>query len=326
MDISSNSSNIQRHGNRKFLGITLLLSIVQLQIFTSIAFSTTSPIISTRISTQKESALKVSTLPDKNDYDDGISPQPLFDMTDVITDDTFQINDLYDDDEDYDEDDDLTLDIDAIDVDYDLGYDFDDDDDDLYTKNIKDLDTNIYSNIQSQQQKMSRDDGTYARDEDDILTEREDRFYVNELGETLQREKCILIGVENLASKRKAMQSLNSKDPSNWQVYFDLDQSMDEMKELIATAGLELAGVITQRLNEVNPKTYIGTGKVKEAQELLNEISSCTVVFDAELTPGQQKALENAFNKEVIQNDFMGSETAVSISSCELVYLLLQLF
>jgi hypothetical protein len=36
------------------------------------------------------------------------------------------------------------------------------------------------------------------------------------------------------------------------------------------------------------------------------------VIFDAELSPGQQKALENAFNKEVIQNDFLGSEKAVS--------------
>jgi GTP-binding protein HflX len=70
-----------------------------------------------------------------------------------------------------------------------------------------------------------------------------------------------------------------------------------------------------------NPKTYIGTGKVVEAQTLLGEINDqferegappcCTVVFDAELTPGQQKALENAFNKKVIENDFLGSDDAV---------------
>ena len=52
-----------------------------------------------------------------------------------------------------------------------------------------------------------------------------------------------------------------------------------------------------------------------EAQALLNSInerlerdgesSTCTVVFDAELTPGQQKALENAFNRKVIENDFL---------------------
>lgn len=76
-----------------------------------------------------------------------------------------------------------------------------------------------------------------------------------------------------------------------------------------------MSGEITQRLQEINPRTYIGTGKVKEAQQLLNVTKCCTVVFDAELIPGQQKALENAFNKRVIENDFLGSEQDVSILS-----------
>ena len=101
----------------------------------------------------------------------------------------------------------------------------------------------------------------------------------------------------------------------------NLEESMIEMRELIKTAGLDLRGEITQRLQEVNPRTYIGTGKVVEVQTLLGELNTklereglppcCTVVFDAELTPGQQKALENAFNKKVIENDFLGSETGV---------------
>jgi len=83
---------------------------------------------------------------------------------------------------------------------------------------------------------------------------------------------------------------------------------MDEMRELIDTSGMELAGEIIQRMNDVNPRTYIGTGKVQECQQLMDELGSCTVIFDAELSPGQQKTLENIFNKEVIQNDFLGSE------------------
>ena len=69
---------------------------------------------------------------------------------------------------------------------------------------------------------------------------------------------------------------------------------MVEMRELIKKAGLSLEGEIVQRLQEVNPKTYIGTGKVVEAQSLLGAINEelerrgesacCTVVFDAELT------------------------------------------
>jgi GTP-binding protein HflX len=62
---------------------------------------------------------------------------------------------------------------------------------------------------------------------------------------------------------------------------------------------------VTQRLNDVNPRTYIGSGKVKEAEEKMKEYDCCTIVFDAELSPGQQKSLENAFNKESLQNDFL---------------------
>jgi 50S ribosomal subunit-associated GTPase HflX len=78
-----------------------------------------------------------------------------------------------------------------------------------------------------------------------------------------------------------------------------LGESMVEMRELIKTSGLVLEGEIVQQLQEVNPKTYIGTGKVGEAQALLGSINKelewngkslcCTVVFDAELMPGQQR-------------------------------------
>ncbi len=165
------------------------------------------------------------------------------------------------------------------------------------------------------------EDGSYeyVRDEDDILTERESRLYVDESGQAALREKCILVGVEDLSARYKDRKMQRSLNPEEWEVYFNLEQSMDEMRELIDTSGMELAGEITQRMNEVNPRTYIGTGKVKEAQELMDEIGDCcTVIFDAELSPGQQKTLENIFNKEVIQNDFLGSESLVSTCRLEL--------
>lgn len=70
---------------------------------------------------------------------------------------------------------------------------------------------------------------------------------------------------------------------------------------------------ITQRLQEVNPKTYIGSGKVEEAMQLMDEQKACTIIFDAELTPGQQKALENAFNRKVIQDDFLAAEGEIKV-------------
>lgn len=155
-------------------------------------------------------------------------------------------------------------------------------------------------------------------DEDRILTEREDRLFLTNNAKKI--ETCILVGVQDLSSVRRNKKEArkNNIDVDDLNLDFSLEESMIEMRELIKTAGLELKGEITQRLQEINPRTYIGTGKVIEAQALLGEINEkfereglppcCTVVFDAELTPGQQKALENAFNKKVIENDFLGSE------------------
>ena len=118
-------------------------------------------------------------------------------------------------------------------------------------------------------------------EEDRILTDREDRLF-QYINNTQKVESCILIGVEDLSIARKAKKN-NELEES-----YTLEESMVEMRELIKTSGLVLQGEITQRLQEVNPRTYIGTGKVTEAQALLDEINSkleksgescCTVVF-----------------------------------------------
>jgi len=157
----------------------------------------------------------------------------------------------------------------------------------------------------------------YYRDEDEILTEREDRLYMDDKGIRRKVERCILVGVEDLSAQRRAKKAELYYDPlavdGIQAPVFSLEESMIEMRELIRTAGLDLSGEITQRLQEVNPKTYIGTGKVTEAKELMESQDCTTIVFDAELTPGQQKSLENIFNRNVIQNDFMVQEREIKV-------------
>ncbi|GAX24620.1 GTPase [Fistulifera solaris] len=137
------------------------------------------------------------------------------------------------------------------------------------------------------------------REEVDILEEREDRLYIDEFGVKRKVERCILVGVEELSAARRSQSD-------DQQPFFSLQESMTEMRELIKTAGMEIAGEVTQRLNEINPRTYIGTGKVEEANELMQKAADCsTIVFDAELTPRQQKHLENSFNKKILQDDFL---------------------
>jgi GTP-binding protein HflX len=149
----------------------------------------------------------------------------------------------------------------------------------------------------------------FYRDDDDMLTEREDRMYMDGKGIRRKVERCILVGVEDLSVQYKARRAELYYDPLSESgeaeaPCFTLHESMTEMKELIRTAGLDLCGEMTQRLQEVNPKTYIGTGKVLEVQELMEQEGACTIVFDAELSPGQQKRLENAFNQKLLQDDF----------------------
>lgn len=168
-------------------------------------------------------------------------------------------------------------------------------------------DNNIFYDIDYE------DDMGYTRDDDDMLSEQEDRLYVDEKGIQRKVEKCILVGVEDLSARYKGRKTEKSAKPEEWDIYFTLEESMTEMRELIRTAGLNCVGEITQRLQEVNPRTYIGTGKVKEAEEEMKRHDCCTVVFDAELSPGQQKSLENAFNKKAIQNDFLVQEGEVKV-------------
>lgn len=164
-----------------------------------------------------------------------------------------------------------------------------------------------YYDEQPQQQPL------YLRDEEEILTEREDRLYSN--ASNRQRavvETCILVGVDDISEERKQQQQKHSRGGA----IFTMEESMKEMRELIKTAGMELVGEITQRLQEPNPRTYVGTGKLLETQEMAKLKDACTIVFDAELTPGQQKSLENALNKNILQNDFLGSDGVSHTTLC----------
>jgi GTP-binding protein HflX len=191
-------------------------------------------------------------------------------------------------------------------------------DEELATSLVTDVaEDDDYDDQEEEESFLDLTDG-YFRDEDEILTEREDRTYTDDRGIRRKIEKCILVGVEDLSVQRKARRDELYIDPLSGESQsqppcFTLEESMVEMRELIRTSGLDLCGEITQRLQEVNPKTYIGTGKVKECMELMEQQDCSTIVFDAELTPGQQKALENAFNKKVLQNDFLVQEGEIKV-------------
>ncbi len=78
-----------------------------------------------------------------------------------------------------------------------------------------------------------------------------------------------------------------------------LEDSLEELALLSDTAGLEVVGEITQRLESPNPETYIGSGKVEEITALVEETLADVVIFDNELSPRHQRELEKRFGEKV---------------------------
>lgn len=73
-----------------------------------------------------------------------------------------------------------------------------------------------------------------------------------------------------------------------------LEDSLTELALLSDTAGLDVVGELTQKLNHPNVETYIGPGKVDELKALAEETQAQVVIFDDELSPRHQRELEKA--------------------------------
>ncbi len=80
---------------------------------------------------------------------------------------------------------------------------------------------------------------------------------------------------------------------------WSLDETLAELEYLTNTAGAQVVGSVTQRANRLGP-TYVGSGKVDEIREMIAEQKAETVIFDDELTPTQQRNLENVLKCKVL--------------------------
>ncbi len=78
------------------------------------------------------------------------------------------------------------------------------------------------------------------------------------------------------------------------------EASLDELALLVHTAGAEVAGRAVQRLDSPHPALYIGKGKLEEIMEKRDECGYSMVVFDDELSPSQQRNLENMLGCKVL--------------------------
>ncbi len=97
------------------------------------------------------------------------------------------------------------------------------------------------------------------------------------------RERIILVGVV-----------LPGTDPES------VDANLDELAELVDTAGADVVARVTKRRDHPDPATFIGRGKAQELVELSEKVDADTVVFDDGLSPAQQRNLEKMLGRTAI--------------------------
>jgi GTP-binding protein HflX len=78
-----------------------------------------------------------------------------------------------------------------------------------------------------------------------------------------------------------------------------LADSLEELALLADTAGLDVVGQVSQKLDHPNPNTYIGPGKVDEVKALADEFAAEVVLFDDELSPRHLRELERILGEEI---------------------------
>jgi len=98
------------------------------------------------------------------------------------------------------------------------------------------------------------------------------------------RERAVLVGVEA------------GRGRDGWSI----ESSLDELTQLARTAGADVVGRLTQKIERPSSTHYIGSGKMQELIELKQELNYDTVIFNDELAPRQQRNLEESLGVKVI--------------------------
>ena len=79
-----------------------------------------------------------------------------------------------------------------------------------------------------------------------------------------------------------------------------VEADLDELALLVGTAGADVVGRVLQRRDQPDAATFVGRGKARELHGLSEAVDADTVVFDDELSPGQQRNLEKILGRTAI--------------------------
>ena len=100
------------------------------------------------------------------------------------------------------------------------------------------------------------------------------------------QEKVILVGV-SLQDEREA------------------EESLEELQELADTAGAVTVGRLLQNRESIHPGTYIGSGKIAELREMIEDTGATGIICDDELSPAQLRNLEQELESKVMDRTLL---------------------
>lgn len=83
------------------------------------------------------------------------------------------------------------------------------------------------------------------------------------------------------------------------------DESVEELEELVKTAGGEVVGVLIQNKAEIETSTYLGSGKLEELKNAVVSLEADVVVFDNELSPIQLKNITDLVGVKVLDRSML---------------------
>ncbi|MDT7829088.1 GTPase HflX [Pricia sp. S334] len=101
--------------------------------------------------------------------------------------------------------------------------------------------------------------------------------------QTIEHEKAVLIGIMNREQNEEKV-----------------TEYLDELEFLTYTAGGEVEKRFVQRMDPPDPKTFIGSGKMKEVEKFVKENDIGSVIFDDELSPAQQRNIEKQLKCKIL--------------------------
>ncbi len=104
---------------------------------------------------------------------------------------------------------------------------------------------------------------------------------------TADQKRALLIGVEVKQSRP----------------LLNVEESMAELARLADTAGVQVVGEISQRVDRIHPATFIGSGKAAEVRLLAEEAEAELVIFDDELSPRHQRELQEVLGEGALLLD-----------------------